>query len=79
MIRKVALVQALRESFPSAFGGMYSAEESGFTEIESEGVVITQDDVPIPIEQHEETPNIMQQVNEVKQEETVQEGQQSFF
>ena len=79
MIRKVALVQALRESFPSSFGGLYSAEESGFTEIESEGIVVTQDDVSIPIEQHEETPNIMQQVNEVKQEEAVQEGQQSFF
>ena len=30
MIRKVALVQALREAFPSAFGGMYTAEEKGF-------------------------------------------------
>lgn len=27
MIRKVALVQALREAFPEAFGGMYSQEE----------------------------------------------------
>ena len=27
MIRKVALVQALREAFPKTFGGMYSAEE----------------------------------------------------
>jgi phage recombination protein Bet len=27
MIRKVALVQALREAFPDAFGGMYSQEE----------------------------------------------------
>ena len=27
MIRKVALVQALRESFPDQFGGMYSQEE----------------------------------------------------
>lgn len=29
MIRKVALVQALRETFPSSFGGMYTAEEQG--------------------------------------------------
>lgn len=29
MIRKVAKVQALREAFPSAFGGMYTAEEVG--------------------------------------------------
>lgn len=34
MIRKVALVQALRESFPISFGGMYSAEEQGETEPE---------------------------------------------
>ena len=34
MIRKVALVQALRESFPSAFGGMYTAEEQGEVEPE---------------------------------------------
>lgn len=34
MIRKVALVQALRETFPSAFGGMYTAEEQGFSEDE---------------------------------------------
>ena len=29
MIRKVALVQALREAFPKTFGGMYAAEETG--------------------------------------------------
>lgn len=34
MIRKVALVQALRETFPSAFGGMYTAEEQGYVENE---------------------------------------------
>lgn len=34
MIRKVALVQALRETFPSAFGGMYTAEEQGHEEPE---------------------------------------------
>ena len=32
MIRKVALVQALREAFPRAFGGMYIAEEQGIDE-----------------------------------------------
>lgn len=35
MIRKVALVQALRETFPSAFGGMYVAEEQGVEEPEA--------------------------------------------
>lgn len=34
MIRKVALVQALRETFPSAFGGMYTAEEQGVDEVD---------------------------------------------
>lgn len=34
MIRKVALVQALREAFPNSFGGMYSAEEQGAVEPE---------------------------------------------
>lgn len=34
MIRKVALVQALRESFPSSLGGMYTAEEQGQAEEE---------------------------------------------
>lgn len=34
MIRKVALVQALREAFPNSFGGMYSAEEQGTVEPE---------------------------------------------
>ena len=34
MIRKVALVQALRETFPSSFGGMYTAEEQGTIEPE---------------------------------------------
>ncbi|EES50066.1 phage recombination protein Bet [Clostridium botulinum] len=34
MIRKVALVQALREAFPDDFVGMYSAEEMGIDETE---------------------------------------------
>ena len=32
MMRKVALVQALREAFPATFGGMYSADEQGLDE-----------------------------------------------
>lgn len=35
MIRKVALVQALREAFPKALGGMYVAEEQGQEEPEA--------------------------------------------
>ena len=34
MIRKFALVQALREAFPEDFGGMYTAEEMGVDEAE---------------------------------------------
>lgn len=33
MIRKVALVQALREAFPEDLGGLYTAEESGEAEL----------------------------------------------
>lgn len=32
MIRKVAIVQALREAFPQSFAGMYVAEEAGTSE-----------------------------------------------
>lgn len=32
MIRKVALVQALREAFPARLGGMYASEERGYDE-----------------------------------------------
>ena len=32
MIRKVALVQALREAFPKTFGGMYTADEQDISE-----------------------------------------------
>ena len=38
MIRKVALVQALREAFPTNLGGMYSAEEVGKEEPEDAGL-----------------------------------------
>lgn len=63
MIRKVALVQALREAFPKTFGGMYSAEEQDIA-----GEII---DIPAPpdgvqvdqgtgevVEQPEETPRM---------------------
>lgn len=38
MIRKVAVVQALREAFPTTLGGMYSAEEVGKEEPEDAGI-----------------------------------------
>ena len=53
MIRKVALVQALREAFPSAFGGAFTEEEGDYTpEIPAE--VYTPEQTPQMIEQHEE-------------------------
>ena len=42
MIRKVALVQALREAFPNTLGGMYAAEEQG---AEEPNVVVVQEPV----------------------------------
>lgn len=44
MIRKVALVQALREAFPNDFGAMYSPEEMGDV-----NEVIPEDDTPVVI------------------------------
>lgn len=38
MIRKVAIVQALREAFPQSFGGMLAAEEVGQEEPEAAGM-----------------------------------------
>lgn len=44
MIRKVALVQALREAFPGTLGGMYSAEEKGIEEpIDVDAVEVPQE------------------------------------
>lgn len=59
MIRKVALVQALREAFPGTLGGMYSAEEKGVdepidvdvTEIPQEAQQTTQEPTPEQYEQ----------------------------
>lgn len=39
MIRKVAMVQALREAFPAEFGGMYTAEEQNQAETTAEVLV----------------------------------------
>lgn len=50
MIRKVALVQALREAFPEDFGGLYSPEEMG-----NQAAVVL-DDAAQPVEVPAETP-----------------------
>lgn len=49
MIRKVAIVQGLREAFPDAFGGLYSPEEIGTVEADelpAEPVDLPQTAVP---------------------------------
>lgn len=51
MIRKVALVQALREAFPVSFGGMYTAEEQG--EIEADMTIIEDEVKEVPVEKIE--------------------------
>lgn len=43
MIRKVALVQALREAFPEDFAGLYSQEEMGV-----DGSLLPDEPVPVP-------------------------------
>lgn len=49
MIRKVAVVQALREAFPDEFGAMYSPEEMGDV-----NEVIPEDDIPVVVPQTEQ-------------------------
>lgn len=50
MIRKVALVQALREAFPTKLGGMYTAEEQGMIEPEFTVVAEHVEDLEHPVE-----------------------------
>ena len=45
MIRKVAIVQALREAFPIAFGGLYVAEEQDMQHITSPEIIDTTSEI----------------------------------
>lgn len=49
MIRKVALVQALREAFPEDFAGMYSQEEMGIDSTALSDVPVVAPDAAAPI------------------------------
>lgn len=62
MIRKVALVQALREAFPDQFAGMYIAEEPQDAEKVSDEI-----QMPVPLSQEAEEPE--QTVEDVPAEE----------
>lgn len=58
MIRKVAVVQGLRECFPEDFEGMYSPEEmsrvgDGLNDVNE---IVQEDDAPVVITEHEEGP-----------------------
>ena len=52
MIRKVALVQALREAFPSSFGGAFTEEEGEYIQ-DIPAEVYTPEEAPQMIEQRE--------------------------
>lgn len=72
MIRKVALVQALREAFPGTLGGIYSAEEQGIDE---------PIDVPYveqPLQNMEESVNAQAETRQDAEQAIEQYEQQSF-
>lgn len=80
MIRKVALVQALREAYPAAYGGIYDADE-----MPQEKVAQAPTPAPQPVEpvieeptpeQHEEVQPIEQQQQEA---EVVEEPEEIIF
>lgn len=62
MIRKVALVQALREAFPNSFGGMYAAEEQGVIEPEFTVVAEPMEDIEQPVEAPEIVPEPIEEI-----------------
>lgn len=80
MIRKVALVQALREAFPSDLGAMYSGEELGIDE--NNKILNTENEVKEEIKENantvaldleEDTPVVNAEVVEVDEVQEVQE------
>ena len=67
MIRKVALVQALREAFPEDLGGMYAAEEREVDDAELPANVIDENIVEAEsVEVAEEEP-IQEAATDVQQ------------
>lgn len=77
MIRKVALVQALREAFPATFGGMYSAEETGFVEVEGRESYITTQEGEELIEPQDEMLDMAHDAGEAVKESVPQAEAQS--
>lgn len=62
MIRKVALVQALREAFPEDLSDMYAAEEMGMDEqaLGHNPVVLPPEPAPAPVQPAREAPAVQQ-------------------
>lgn len=81
MIRKVALVQALREAFPSSFGGVFSEEDSEF--VPEAGTLVA--DRPMDTQRIEPPVSITPAVEEVQadreplQADGVDDEGQAFF
>lgn len=76
MIRKVALVQALREAFPEDLGGMYDSSEMGVEIDESSMAPITlPDELPTP----QQAPTIDPPPQQTMQRELVAQPQQQEF
>lgn len=75
MIRKVAIVQALRECFPEDFGGMYSPEEMSNANNEIDvNEIVGEDDKPIVVEEIPSTPAESQPKAEPTQPQEAQEA-----
>ena len=65
MIRKVALVQALRESFPSSFGGVFNEEGAGdIMEMAADVYPVEEQEAVQAIEQKEPMPTMPEQTEE---------------
>lgn len=66
MIRKVAIVQALREAFPTQLGAMYTSEEQG---------VKVEDAQYIDVSQRASETKVIQQDEPISQDEPIQQGE----
>lgn len=64
MIRKVALMQALREAFPEELGSMYASEEMGLDFDDSSMATVTQPEAQV---QPEPTPEVIEQPEPARQ------------
>ena len=72
----------LREAFPSTFGGMYIAEESGYAEPENgQQYFVTREDEKIPMMQQEDLPEstVPKEEPQPIPTETEKEEPQQFF